>query len=64
MGHTELRDTTIEVIKNMPKGSTLEEIMYEINLTAQVLEGLENEKEGKVISTAELLKKVSKWKQK
>ena len=59
-----LRDTSIEVIKNMPKGSTLEEIMYEINLTAQVLKGIENENNGEVIATSELLKKVNQWKTK
>ncbi len=64
MGAIKLRDTTIEVIKNLPQGCTLEEIMYEINLTAQVLEGLKDSEEGNTISTESLLKKIDKWRQK
>ncbi len=60
----QLRDATIEVIKNLPETCSLEEIMYEINFTAQVLEGLKDEVEGRVISTSELLDKVSQWKSK
>lgn len=59
-----LRDTSIEVIKNLPQGCTLEEIMYEINLTAQVLEGLKDKEEGKTITTEDLLKKIDAWRQK
>ena len=64
MGAPKLRDTSIEVIKNLPQGCSLEEIMYEINLTAQVLEGLKDKEEGKTITTKELLKKIDTWRQK
>ncbi|MGV6862268.1 MAG: hypothetical protein ACWA41_10880 [Putridiphycobacter sp.] len=64
MGAIKLRDTTIEVIKNLPQGCTLEEIMYEINLTAQVLEGIEDAEKGNTISTENLLKKIDKWRKK
>jgi predicted transcriptional regulator len=64
MGSIKLRDTTIEVIKNLPQGCTLEEIMYEINLTAQVLEGIEDAEKGNTISTENLLKKIDKWRKK
>ncbi|MBK7128584.1 MAG: hypothetical protein IPM74_01215 [Crocinitomicaceae bacterium] len=60
----QLRDTSIEVIKNLPQSCTLEEIMYEINLTAQVLEGLKDKEEGKTITTKELLNKIDTWRQK
>jgi len=59
-----LKQTSIKVIHGLPETSTLEDIMYEINLTAQVLEGLENEKKGKTITTSELLKRIEKWHQK
>ena len=59
-----LRQTSIEIIKNLPDSSSLEEIMYKINLTAQVMEGLQDEQKGKTISTEELLKKIDKWEQK
>jgi hypothetical protein len=38
--------------------------MYEINLTAQVLEGLSDEEKNKTITTKELLKRIEKWHQK
>ena len=59
-----LRDTSIEVIKSLPQTCSMEEIMYQINLTAQVLDGLKDEQEGKTISTDELLKRLDKWQQK
>lgn len=59
-----LKDISIEVIKNLPASSTMEEIMYKLNLTAQVVEGLQNKEEGKVLSTNELLQELNKWEKK
>lgn len=59
-----LKDISIEVIKNLPASSTMEEIMYKLNLTAQVVEGLQHKKEGKVLSTNELLLELNKWEKK
>lgn len=56
-----LKDITIEVLKNLPPSATLEEIMYKINLAAQVVEGIKDADQGKVISTDELLKKIDSW---
>jgi predicted transcriptional regulator len=56
-----LIDTTIEVLKNLPPDSRMEDIMYELHLTDQVLQGLEDAKEGRVISTDELLQRMKKW---
>ncbi|HEV7231500.1 MAG TPA: hypothetical protein VGO45_09250 [Bacteroidia bacterium] len=56
-----LREVSIEVIKSLPDSYSLEEIMYELNLTAQVLEGLSDEEKSKTISTDDLLKRVKKW---
>ena len=59
-----LKDISIEVIKNLPASSTMAEIMYKLNLTAQVVEGLQNKEEGKVLSTNELLQELNKWEKK
>ena len=61
---TSLKQASIEVINSLPESCSLEEIMYEINLTAQVLEGLSDEEQRKTMSTAELLKRIEKWQQK
>jgi hypothetical protein len=59
-----LKQTTLDVIRHLPDSCSLEEIMYEINLTAQVIEGLKDEEEKRTISTDDLLKRVAQWKQK
>ena len=59
-----LKDISIEVIKNLPSSSTMEEIMYKLNLTAQVVEGIQNKEEGKILSTNELLQELNKWEKK
>ncbi len=59
-----LKQTSIDVINSLPDSCSLEEIMYEINLTAQVLEGLSDEEKNKTISTSELLNRIKKWQQK
>jgi len=56
-----LIDTTIEVLKKLPPDSRMEDIMYELHLTDQVLQGLEDAKEGRVISTDELLQRMKQW---
>ncbi len=56
-----LKDVSIEVLKNIPPSSSLEEIMYRINLAAQVMEGIKDADQGSVISTEELLKRVDSW---
>lgn len=56
-----LKEATIETIKRLPDGCTLDDIMYRINFVAQVLEGLEDAEAGRLVSTEELLEKVEKW---
>ena len=56
-----IKETTIKSIQNLPDSCTVEDIMYEINFIAQIYEGLEDSKQGKVISTDELLKRVDTW---
>lgn len=56
-----LKEAALKTIERLPNGCSLEDIMYEINLVANVLEGVKDAEAGKVITTEELLKKVEKW---
>lgn len=56
-----LKDVSIETIRRLPDECSLEEIMYEINLVAQVLEGVDDAQNGRLITTAELLNRVEQW---
>jgi predicted transcriptional regulator len=56
-----LKETAIETIKRLPDGCSIEEIMYEINFIAQVLEGLKEAESGQLMTTEELLNQVGKW---
>jgi hypothetical protein len=56
-----LKETTIETIKRLPDGCSPEDIMYRINLVAQVLEGIRDAEAGRLITTEELLERVDQW---
>ena len=56
-----LKDVIIETIKRLPDKCSLEDVMYEINFVAQVLEGLKDAEEGKLLTTEELLNRVEQW---
>jgi hypothetical protein len=56
-----LRDAAIDVIKTLPVAASLEEIVYQINIVAQVLEGLKDKQNANVISTDDLLKETESW---
>ncbi len=56
-----LKDITIEVLKNISPSASLEEIMYKINLAAQVMEGMKDAEDGRLISIEDLLKRIDSW---
>ena len=56
-----LKEASIQRIKQMPDGISIENIIYEINFIGQVLEGIKDADEGRVISTDELLKETGSW---
>lgn len=56
-----LKEATIETIRRLPDNCSFEDIMYEINFVAQVLEGLKDAEEGKTLTTEELLNRVKLW---
>ena len=59
-----LKDISVDVIKGLPDTCSIEEIMYQIDLVANVIDGLNDVEKGKIITTEELLKRVDKWQQK
>lgn len=56
-----LKEATIKIIKRLPDGCSLEDIMYEINFVAQVLDGLKDAESGRLLTTEELLNRVEQW---
>lgn len=61
MRRISIKQATLEVIQGLPESSSLEEIMYQINLAAQTLEGIEDIKEGRTVTSEQLLKNLDKW---
>lgn len=57
----QLKELAIETIKRLPDESTLEDLMYELNFIAQVLEGLRDAEEGRLLTSDELIKRVETW---
>ena len=55
-----LKDATIKTIKRLPDSCSLEDIMYEINSVAQVLDGLNDAEAKRTINTEQLLDRVQK----
>lgn len=64
MNQISIKQTALDVVKTLPETSSLEEVMYQINLAAQVLEGMEDIKEGRTSTTEELLENMKEWKKK
>jgi len=53
-----MKQTAIEAIRRLPDGCSVEEIMYQIYFVSQVLEGLKDAQQGRVITGEELWKKM------
>jgi predicted transcriptional regulator len=56
-----IKNITLERIKNLPDNVTLEDLMYEINVIAQVLDGVRDEEEGRTLTEEELAARIQKW---
>jgi len=56
-----IKNITLERIKNLPDNVTLEDLMYEINVIAQVLDGVRDDEEGRTLSEEELASRIEKW---
>jgi predicted transcriptional regulator len=64
MNQISIKQTALDVVKTLLETSSLEEVKYQINLAAQVLEGMEDIKEGRTSTTEELLENMKEWKKK
>jgi len=58
---TKIKEVAVETIKRLPDECSVEDIMSELNFVAQVMEGLKDAEEGRVLTTEELLKRVEQW---
>ena len=56
-----VKQASIETIKRLPDECSVEDIMYEINFVAQVLDGLKDAEEGRLLTTEQLLRRVERW---
>ena len=56
-----LKESAIESIKRLPDECTIEDIMYRIDLVAQIYDGVKDADSGRLITTEELLERVDKW---
>ena len=56
-----VKDTILESIKRLPDECSLEDIIYQIDLVAQVLEGMKDTNSGRLVTTEELLERVDQW---
>ncbi len=59
-----LKELSIETIRKLPEDATEEDLLCEIRIVAHILKGLKDVKEGRTITTEELLKDVEKWSKK
>ncbi len=56
-----IKEASIQTIQKLPDGCSIDDIIYEINFVAQVLEGIKDADDGNTMTTEELLKKVDEW---
>lgn len=56
-----LKAATIERIKQLPDGTDINTIMYEIDFIGQVLDGLNDADADRTITTEELLRRIDSW---
>jgi len=56
-----IKNITLERIKNLPDNVTIEDLMYEINVIAQVLDGVRDDEEGRTLTEEELAARIEKW---
>ena len=55
------RQLTLDAVHRLPETCTMEDVLYQVHLVAQVVEGWDDAEAGRVMSTEELLGQVEKW---
>jgi len=58
---TPIKKQVIKMIKDLPDDITIDGIMEELYFKAQVMEGIKQADEGKLIPHEEVVKQVKKW---
>ncbi|AZK60243.1 hypothetical protein [Candidatus Desulforudis audaxviator] len=56
-----MKEAVIEAIRRLPEGCSSEEMMYQIYFVSQVMEGLNDAEQGRVLSSQEVLERIEKW---
>lgn len=56
-----IKAAAIETIKQLPDNCSVEDIIYRIDFIAQVLDGLKDAEEERLLTTEELLQRVAQW---
>jgi len=55
------REEVLDILKNIPKHSSLEDIQYHIYVRQKIRKGLEASEKGQVISHEQAMKRAKKW---
>ncbi len=56
-----LKQEAINAIERLPDNATIEDIMYRVYVIDKIHEGLDDVRNGRVITTEELEKEVQSW---
>ncbi len=56
-----IKEISLEAIKKLPEDCDASDIMYELHVISQVMEGLRDAENGRTITTDELLQRVEQW---
>ena len=55
------KEVTLEAVKSLPDGCSMDDVLYGVYVVSQVLEGLEDAEAGRLLTTEELLQQVDEW---
>ena len=57
----DMRREAMLIIERMPEGASLEDIVYELYVRAEIERGLQDIREGRTLSHEEVMRSVAKW---
>jgi hypothetical protein len=58
---TPLKDSVVELIKNLPEDCTLEDIQYHLYVYEKIVAGRKAAEEGRVVSHEEVCRRAGVW---
>lgn len=56
-----LKESVINLIKNMPDNCTVEDIQYELYVKQKIEKGLQDVEQGNIITEEEMDKEINSW---